>query len=742
MACRAPNWTSFGQSQSLRAFSAGGGCEILQPRMKDVLRLLSPGTWLCRALMLALLTLVLVPAGTGRAATPTATTVLTNPSFETLAVDAGGTAWGRSVDSPAEMYRSSDEGATWTRVSGWDAIGRRPWYITPLVDGTLLAAYDTGFHWTIARSADHGATWTPVLSLPCIQPDCTVRYTTLGANSIAQGDGYVFLGTYSNASPATNTNFIYRSADDGLTWSTSNTSTQFRHVHGLEFDPVKKRLYVLFGDSDGMATWYSADDGVTLQPLCTAYACTSIEAAVDPTGSDYVSSSDNPGQTNHIFEVDTTTGARTVLDSIPYPSYSSIQDGKILLVAETHEPGAITDPNIDLYGSSDGGATWSILYAFAIPSTDGYWEMYVENVFPDGDIAVQVAGQGTVVLRPSVGSGGGGGGSPPGSVSAPVVSGSAAQGQVLSASTGGWSGSPSAYAYQWRRCNSSGASCADIGPAAASSYLVQAGDVGSTLRVRVTASNGSGAGPPADSAATAVVTASGGGAAAAAGRAVWARLALVLVRARPVLVTSSGVRMPSPRWDRDPVSVLCAWRWQCAVVHASDLQLERFGPRLVAGDGCDGECCGGSGCGLGDLGVAADGACGRHLLPGVGVGRRGEIDETVILLLRPEGVSGEITMTFSVEPTGLVIDAVTTAGSDQAWVDQGALGRFEAIIGDTVDVYEVDSAATTCTSSSATPTAGTSRTPSRDAGTDPSAPSGRAATVRGSGVCGDRGPRA
>jgi hypothetical protein len=47
-------------------------------------------------------------------------------------------------------------------------------------------------------------------------------------------------------------------------------------------------------------------------------------------------------------------------------------------------------------------------------------------------------------------------------------------------------------------------------------------------------------------------------------------------------------------------------------------------------------------------------------------------------------------MTVSVEPTGLVIDAITTAGSDQAWVDQGALGRFEAIVRDTVDGYEVD----------------------------------------------------
>ena len=66
------------------------------------------------------------------------------------------------------------------------------------------------------------------------------------------------------------------------------------------------------------------------------------------------------------------------------------------------------------------------------------------------------------------------------------------------------------------------------------------------------------------------------------------------------------------------------------------------------------------------------------------------IDETIILLLRPEGTTGEITLTFTVERTGLVIDALSTAGADQAWIDQGALGRFEAIVGDTVDAFEVD----------------------------------------------------
>ena len=66
------------------------------------------------------------------------------------------------------------------------------------------------------------------------------------------------------------------------------------------------------------------------------------------------------------------------------------------------------------------------------------------------------------------------------------------------------------------------------------------------------------------------------------------------------------------------------------------------------------------------------------------------VDETIILLLRPEGRSGEIVITFTVEPGRLSLDAVSTAGADQAWLDQGALGRFEAIVGDTVDQFDVD----------------------------------------------------
>jgi hypothetical protein len=95
----------------------------------------------------------------------------------------------------------------------------------------------------------------------------------------------------------------------------------------------------------------------------------------------------------------------------------------------------------------------------------------------------------------------------PSNTSPPSISGTAQEAQTLSADAGSWSGTaPISYAYQWRRCDSGGASCADIGGATGSTYALVAADVGSTIRVVVTGSNSAGS-SSASSAATAVVTA-------------------------------------------------------------------------------------------------------------------------------------------------------------------------------------------------------------------------------------------
>jgi hypothetical protein len=94
----------------------------------------------------------------------------------------------------------------------------------------------------------------------------------------------------------------------------------------------------------------------------------------------------------------------------------------------------------------------------------------------------------------------------PASAVMPTISGSAVIGQTLTASVGSWSNEPTSYAYQWQDCDSSGANCVDIAGATASTYTVSALDLGHTIRVAVTASNGGGS-ASATSATTAAVVA-------------------------------------------------------------------------------------------------------------------------------------------------------------------------------------------------------------------------------------------
>jgi len=78
----------------------------------------------------------------------------------------------------------------------------------------------------------------------------------------------------------------------------------------------------------------------------------------------------------------------------------------------------------------------------------------------------------------------------------PTITGIPSLGQTLTAAPGTWTGSPT-FAYQWVRCPTSGGAedgsdCAVIGGASTTAYVIASADVGSRLRVRVTASNAEG----------------------------------------------------------------------------------------------------------------------------------------------------------------------------------------------------------------------------------------------------------
>ena len=86
----------------------------------------------------------------------------------------------------------------------------------------------------------------------------------------------------------------------------------------------------------------------------------------------------------------------------------------------------------------------------------------------------------------------------PNNTTEPRILGTPAEGRVLTATQGTWSGStPMTFAYRWLRCPTNGGSpdgsnCASIGNATSNDYRVRDANVGLRLRVRVTATNADG----------------------------------------------------------------------------------------------------------------------------------------------------------------------------------------------------------------------------------------------------------
>jgi hypothetical protein len=88
----------------------------------------------------------------------------------------------------------------------------------------------------------------------------------------------------------------------------------------------------------------------------------------------------------------------------------------------------------------------------------------------------------------------------------PTISGTPAVGELLTANNGTWTGGASSFTYQWQRCPAgTTAACVDISGATSKTYTVRTADVGSALRVNVTARNASGSRATATSDPTAIV---------------------------------------------------------------------------------------------------------------------------------------------------------------------------------------------------------------------------------------------
>src|SRR5580765_1315090 len=107
-------------------------------------------------------------------------------------------------------------------------------------------------------------------------------------------------------------------------------------------------------------------------------------------------------------------------------------------------------------------------------------------------IAVLLAAAVVAVAAFSTSASGAGG---PAIATPPTIAGTAKSGETLTATTGTWATPPTSVAYAWQRCSDAGTACAAIAGAAgatATTYVLTSADVGQTVRVVETATDGGG----------------------------------------------------------------------------------------------------------------------------------------------------------------------------------------------------------------------------------------------------------
>jgi hypothetical protein len=143
----------------------------------------------------------------------------------------------------------------------------------------------------------------------------------------------------------------------------------------------------------------------------------------------------------------------------------------------------------------DGTTVRTLASSGSAGTTEIDWQ-YQPDLPPDQAAGTYTGGQVTLTATASQPA-------PPTNTQPPAITGTAEVGDLLSVSTGSWSGDAPTFTYSWADCN--GSSCTPIAGATQSTYAPVASDEGLALEATVTATNDGGS-ADATSAATAVVT--------------------------------------------------------------------------------------------------------------------------------------------------------------------------------------------------------------------------------------------
>ncbi len=184
-----------------------------------------------------------------------------------------------------KIYRSTNGGISWTITASLPGINPCQ-TIYQTSSGTIFAGgWGIDSYITIQRSTDNGVTWNPVTVIP--EEHCE---WSVDAFFEASGNSLYATGWHPAQTAGIGGGFVYRSTNDGLTWSACSKIMRGDGVHNCRVydivDDVYGRIYVgmqpaydsvVYTTIDNGDTWYSTGG------LDGAYECLCLLRASDGT---------------------------------------------------------------------------------------------------------------------------------------------------------------------------------------------------------------------------------------------------------------------------------------------------------------------------------------------------------------------------------------------------------------------------------------------------------------------------
>jgi hypothetical protein len=390
---------------------------------------------------------------------------------------------------------ASPKGGAWNAIpiSTTSVISGRTYWITLLGKGGAVYFRDRSYGPCQSETSGRDG----MTSLPSAWTVGT-KWTTCPISAFATGVAAV-TSTTTSTTPTTTTSA-------SLTTPTTSTTTTTPTTTIPPLVPPLNLIAPAISGTSRYGQTLSAGNGTwTGSPTSYAYqwqdcntsgtGCSGISGATD--GS-YTLRGGDIGHTLRVMVTAANAGGSTAAGSaatavvaggVPTASFTDSPASPVTGQAVHFDGGASVCPNAPCtYAWADqppGGGNWSLGAGQAIDYTfSGTGTKYVTLTVTDA--ANNTASIEHDVLVGSAPA------SAPTNTAGPQVSGTATQGQTLSTSNGSWTGSPSSFAYKWEDCDTTGAGCAVISGATSSSYTLGAGDVGSTIRAIVTATNAGG----------------------------------------------------------------------------------------------------------------------------------------------------------------------------------------------------------------------------------------------------------